>query len=191
MAGSIGVRQPGAFLMSGDSTFGTMAEDEIVELKDYDPVRKTSIVIGLKEPTTYVPLHWLALRTHPGKNVSLLLFREAPPKGVPVFSSKILHGSFDEAMEIVKALKASKKDAIFLEGRGLLLMAKELKGLASGLTKVFGKAQAKKRTKGQKKGPATKRKCNKKGPSKAKPRTSKKKTHYKRGPTRRRSKRRT
>lgn len=185
LAGSISLRRPHGQLVSADVELGTMSEDGIVDLKDYDPVRRTSMVIGLKEPSVYVPLHWLALRTHPGLNVSMLLLRESVPEGIEVFSSSLLHGSFEEAMEVVKAMKASKVPAMFISGVGLLLLAKDLEELPKVLDGLLGKERPEGKgpgpgTRGSRKGRASTRTT--------KPRPSKVKRHYKRGPTRRGSK---
>ena len=110
LVGSMSHRLTRGFLVTIDAQLGAMGEGDIVEVTDYDPVRKTSIVIGMKEPSTYVPLHWLALRTHPELLCSLLIITDKVPAGVKVFSSTLLPGSFEEAMEVAKALKSSKKD---------------------------------------------------------------------------------
>lgn len=182
MAGSVSLRRPHGQLVSADTSFSTMAEDHVLDLKDYDPVRRTSMVIGMKEPTQHVALHWLALRTHPGYDVSLLVFKETPPKGIKIFSSKLLHGSFDEAMEAVKAMKEAKVTTMFLTGVGLLLLSKDLEALKDDLASLSGGKKGRKKA-GPKKGLGQKRKKRK-----HKERPSKKKTHYKRGPTRRKSK---
>jgi hypothetical protein len=205
------------FLVTVDAQLGAMGEGDIVEVTDYDPVRKTSIVIGMREPSAYVPLHWLALRTHPELLCSLLIITDKVPAGVKVFSSTLLPGSFEEAMEVAKALKASKRDVIFLENRGLFLVARDLDGLVARLKAVLsGKEAKKKKRKKKPKKKSKKRRSKRKGKgtrkkerkvtrratrkgvrersSRRKPsrkrRVSKRKTHYKRGPTRRTAPRR-
>jgi hypothetical protein len=192
MAGSMSHRLPRGMLVTSDAAFPTMAEDSIVELMDYDPVRKTSIVVGLKEPTIYVPHHWLALRTHPEANVSCLLLMESPPKGVKVFSTRLLRGSFEEAMEMVKALKGCRDGCLFMEGRGLFIVTKDLRSLERTVSGLRPKGPGKgTKPKGKGKASATKvtrtkaKRGKKAGTPKSKRTTGKKRTHYKRGPTRR------
>jgi hypothetical protein len=130
LMGSLGYRLVRGFLLTTDGNFNTMREGDIVEVTDYDPVRKTSLVIGLREPSKFVPLHWLSLQTNPDKLVTLFLFVDPAPPGIDIFSSKLLHGSFEEAMEVAKVLKASKKDVIFIDGGGLFMVSKNLETLS-------------------------------------------------------------
>jgi len=129
LIGSIGHRLVRGLLLTADTVLCNTGEADVVEVTDYDPVRRTSIVIGMKEPSMYVALHWLGLRTNPDKQATLFLAVPSPPPGTDVFGSKLLHGSFEEAMEVAKALKASKKDRIFIDGAGLFMLAKDLDSL--------------------------------------------------------------
>ena len=142
LIGSIGHRIIRGFLLTTDATLCKVVESDIVEVADYDPVRKTSMVIGMKEPSRYVPLHWLGLQTHPDKLVTMFLFLDGPPPGVNVFSSKLLQGSFEQAMEIAKALKASKKDMIFIDGGGLFMVTKDLNTLQKDFSVLLDKARS-------------------------------------------------
>jgi hypothetical protein len=215
LAGSMGHRLPRGLLVTTDTPLGNVSESDIVEVTDYDPVRNTSIVIGLKEPTSYVPLHWLALRTHPEHSVTLLLLMETVPEGVDFFSSRLLAASFEEAMEVAKAMKVSGKGVIYLEGRGPFFVAKDLDALKRAVRALLepkkgskGK-KVPKRKKPKRKGTSKKKSGKKKArkverkASKTKARKEskgrrprskqtrgKRKTHYKRGPTRRSSPRR-
>lgn len=141
LMGCLGYRLVRGFLLTTDGNLNTMREGDIVEVTDYDPVRKTSLVIGLREPSKFVPLHWLGLQTHPDKLVTLFLFIDPAPPGINIFSSKLLHGSFEEAMEVAKVLKASKKDAIFIDGGGLFMVSKNLETLAKDFKDLLESAQ--------------------------------------------------
>jgi|GEM_PF-4043253 len=141
LMGSLGYRLVRGFLLTTDGNLNGMREGDIVEVTDYDPVRKTSLIIGLREPSKYVPLHWLGLQTHPDKLVTLFLFVDPAPPGINIFSSKLLHGSFEEAMEVAKVLKASKKDAIFIDGGGLFMVSKNLETLAKDFKDLLEKAK--------------------------------------------------
>jgi hypothetical protein len=208
LSGSMGHRLPRGLLATTDIPFATMTEGDIVEITDYDPVRRTSIVIGLKEPTVYAPLHWLALRTNPGLSASLLLLMDGPMEGIEVFESRLLHGSFEEAMEVAKALKANATGRIFLSGRGLFLVSKDLDSLARDIKAILypmPKGPIKRKDTGpRRKGPSKEkgidkkvgRKAARKAPGKglkgrrhSQGRTrGRRRTHYKRGPTRRATK---
>jgi hypothetical protein len=198
LTGSLGVRLPRGLLLTIDTPLAKLAEGDIVEVTDYDPVRKTSMVIGLKEPSVHVPLHWLGLRTHPEDNVTLLLHMEEPPKGVPLFSSKLLHASFEEAMEVVRAMKAGNQRAMFLEGRGVFLVSKDLETLLDDVKALLGTNSPKKKgTRSRKKAKKVERKARSKDarsrakrPASKRQVKGKRKSHYKRGPTRRSSPRR-
>jgi hypothetical protein len=142
LMGSIGHRLVRGFLLSADAILCNMKEGEIVEVTDYDPVRKTSIVIGMRGPSRFLPLHWLALQTHPDKLVTLYLAVESPPPGVSVFGSKLLHGSFEEAMEVVRSLKASGKGSIFIDGAGLFMVTRDLETLSKDFEALLEAARA-------------------------------------------------
>ena len=107
--------------------------------------------------------------------------------------------------EMAKALKASKKRCLFMPGRGLFVVAKDLDSLEATLEPVLGKGARKRASgKGKDKGARKDRRGPKgkkgkagptKGPRSRRPMTrkqtkGKRKAHYKRGPTRRRSPRR-
>jgi hypothetical protein len=141
LMGSLGYRLVRGFLLTTDGNLNGMREGDIVEVTDYDPVRKTSLVIGLREPSKFVPLHWLGLQTNPDKLVTLFLFIDPAPPGINIFSSKLLHGSFEEAMEVAKVLKASKEDAIFIDGGGLFMVSRNLASLATDFKALLVKAQ--------------------------------------------------
>jgi len=142
LIGSIGHRLVRGFLLSADAILCNMKEGDIVEVTEYDPVRKTSLVIGMKGPSRFVALHWLALQTNPDKLVTLYLCVESPPPGVSVFSSKLLHGSFEEAMEVARALKASGKGTIFIDGAGLLMVTRDLETLPKDFEALLEAARA-------------------------------------------------
>jgi len=141
LMGSLGYRLVRGFLLTTDGNLNTMREGDIVEVTDYDPVRKTSLVIGLREPSKFVPLHWLGIQTNPDKLVTLFLFIDPAPPGINIFSSKLLHGSFEEAMEVAKVLKASKQDAIFIDGGGLFMVSKNLETLSKDFKALLEKAK--------------------------------------------------
>jgi hypothetical protein len=141
LMGSLGYRLVRGFLLTSDGNLHNMREGDIVEVTDYDPVRKTSLIIGLREPSKFVPLHWLGIQTHPDKLVTLFLFVDPAPPGVNIFSSKLLHGSFEEAMEVAKVLKASKKDAIFIDGGGLFMVSKNLETILKDFKALLEKAK--------------------------------------------------
>ena len=159
LIGSIGHRLVRGFLLSADVNLCNMKEGDIVEVTDYDPVRKTSLVIGMKRPSGFVALHWLAQQTHPDKLVTLFLSVGSPPPGVSVFSSKLLHGSFEEAMEVARALKASGKGSIFIDGAGLFMVTRDLETLPKDFEALLevARAEAKKA-----KAPAKNKKKNRK-----------------------------
>lgn len=142
LIGSIGHRLVRGFLLSADVNLCNMKEGDIVEVTDYDPVRKTSLVIGMKSPSRFVPLHWLAFQTNPDKLVSLFLCVDGAPPGISVFTSKLLHGSFEEAMEVARVLKASKENMIYIDGAGIFMVSKDLESLSKDFMALLKKAKA-------------------------------------------------
>ena len=58
--GNISVRYGKRIVITAaNSDLGKLSNDDIVEVVDYNPATDVAMVIGLKEPSTETPMHWL------------------------------------------------------------------------------------------------------------------------------------
>ena len=121
--GSLSIRAARGFVISSQqSGRGAFTEDDVVEVEDYDPVRHTCLVIGLREPSADTPLHWLAYRTDELTRAVCFVWDIHKRDGVVYPAVRHPAGSFDEALEVVALAKKSGAPA-GVEGRGYLLRA--------------------------------------------------------------------
>lgn len=136
---SVSLRAGGRFIISSSqSAGGTLSEDDVVEIADYDPVRHSVLAIGLREPSPDTALHWLAYRTDELAAAAAFVWDFPLRKGVTYVAGRHPWGSFPEAMAIVAAAKRSAGPA-GLEGRGYLVKGRsvdELVAAVAGIVKL-------------------------------------------------------
>jgi hypothetical protein len=133
--GSVSLRTAQGFVISstGDRD-GSPSEEKVVEVREYDPVRHSCLVIGLREPGMDTPVHWMAYRTDEMARAAAFVWETGRREGVEYVSKRHPPGSFQEALEIAALARRSGRPA-GVEGRGRLVMsasARELEPLVRG-----------------------------------------------------------
>jgi hypothetical protein len=144
---SVSLRAGGRFIISSsESRAGSLTEEDVVEIADYDPVRHSVLAIGLKEPSPDTPIHWLAYRTDETASATAFVWDFTPKKGVAPVAERHPWGSFQEAMALVSAAKRAGGPA-GIEGRGYLVRGVSVEQLIAAVRDIV-KLNEKKRTRG-------------------------------------------
>ena len=111
------------------SNFGEIEIDDILEIVDYDPVKKVILAMGPKTPHVETPVHWLI--HHARDDVNAIIFfnsrnlAERFGNKLPATEKEKPSGTFELAKEILKALRTSKK--IVIKNNGVLFVGISLK----------------------------------------------------------------
>jgi hypothetical protein len=119
---------------SDGSNFGKIDKDDILEIVDYDPIKKILLILGEKTPRIETPTHWLVCHAKKEintiiqiKNVDLAnLFKG----NLPTTKKEDLLGSLEQTKDILFNLRDS--NVVVLKNSGLLFVgniAKEVESL--------------------------------------------------------------
>ena len=87
------------------SDLGNLSNEDMVEVVDYNPATDVAMVIGLKEPSTETPMHWLLYRR---EDINAIIHVHATFEEAPTSEKYAKEGTLELAMEAIKALKNSK-----------------------------------------------------------------------------------
>jgi ribulose-5-phosphate 4-epimerase/fuculose-1-phosphate aldolase len=106
-----------------------MGAKDIVEIVDYDPIKKIFIVIGSKIPSINASVHWLIHRARDDVNAIVQVIGENPinkfSKNSPITESEYPLGTLELAKEILKTLRINKR--IVIKNVGCLCVGINLK----------------------------------------------------------------
>ncbi len=104
-------------------------QEDIVEVVDYNPIKKIVLVIGQKDPNIQTPVHWLI---HHARNDIHAIVQVNDKELIKKFTNnyptteiEFPSGSLDLAKEILKKLKISKN--IIIKNSGCLYTGMNLK----------------------------------------------------------------
>lgn len=117
-----------------DALLRSLSEKDFVEVLDYDPTRRTAVVIGRNYPSLDTPLHWLTFRIEPSAKYVVFIRCEEPDENLngsekfPIPEAQTMNKKHAE-----KQIKQAKSAGLgFVEYNGdtpsLLSAGKELKG---------------------------------------------------------------
>ena len=120
----LSIRYGNRIVITGeDANLCDLSVKDFIEVVDFDPFKKTALVIGLKEVDSYVQTHWLIYRARNDVNVVFHLknFDENIDRDLPEFKG---NGSLEFSLNILKALKNNKyvltrDGTLFIVGRSL------------------------------------------------------------------------
>jgi hypothetical protein len=120
---SISLRTAQGFVITstGEGEFGH-SEENVVEVREYDPVRHSCLAIGLTEPGIDTPVHWMAYRTDEQARAAAFVRATDCREGVGYITRRHPRGSFQEALEIAAMAKRTGGPA-GAQGNGFLLKA--------------------------------------------------------------------
>ncbi len=114
---------------SNMKNLGDMSRDDILEIVDYDPVKKIVLTIGRGKPGIETPVHWIIHHARDDINAIIQLNGE---KLVERFSNILPStdieqpsGTLEQAMEVLKTLRNSKD--VVIKNKGVLFVGTSLK----------------------------------------------------------------
>ena len=121
-----------------DTDFGNINREDILEIVDYDPIKKIALTIGQKEPDMETPVHWLIQHARHDVNAIIQLngkkLLEKISIHIPETEKEQAYGTLELAKEILKALRGSK--SIRVKNKGLLFIGTSLKEAEELIQKV-------------------------------------------------------
>jgi len=111
------------------SQFGEIKINDIIEIVDYDPVKKVTLAIGPKNPHVETPVHWLIHQARDDVNAIIHLksikLSEKLIKKLPSTDVEKPPGTLELAKEVLKTLRTNKK--IIIKNNGVLFVGNNLK----------------------------------------------------------------
>jgi len=103
--------------------------EDIVEIADYDPIKKIALIIGKNEPHIETPVHWLVHHARNDVNAVIQInsedLIERFSKKLPITEKEYPSGSLELAKEVLKTLRES--NAIIISNQGVLFVGTCLK----------------------------------------------------------------
>jgi len=126
-----------------DVSLANVKGEDILEIVDYDPVKKIVLAIGQKEPHIETPVHWIIHHARNDVNAIIQLNDEnlvkRRSKKLPTTEKEYPPGSLELAKEILKALRTSKSIAI--KDKGALFVGTCLKEAEGLVLKTYGESK--------------------------------------------------
>jgi len=118
---------------------GDVKREDIIEIVDYDPVKRVFLAIGRKEPCIETPVHWLIHHARDDVNVIIQLngenLVERFSEKLPTIEKEYPPGSLELAKEILKTLRMSK--SIVIQNKGTLFVGTSLKEAEDLVLKTY------------------------------------------------------
>lgn len=122
VAGNISVRYGKRMLITSHNEIASLTTDDFVEVIDYDAVRNIALVIGEREPSYEMPMHWLIYRR---EDINAIIHIHEIFDGLLTTEKEEPPGSFEIALEALKMLK--NKNCINLKNHGCIAVGKNLR----------------------------------------------------------------
>jgi len=103
--------------------------EEILEIVDYDPVKKILLAIGPTQPKAETPVHWMIHHARDEINAVIQLnseeIIEKIKDRIPSTNQEQITGSFEMIKEVLKALRDSK--SVIIKNQGVLFVGNSIK----------------------------------------------------------------
>ncbi|MFC2163144.1 class II aldolase/adducin family protein [Candidatus Altiarchaeota archaeon] len=144
-AGNLSVRtEDGLLITVGGINKGELTEDDVVEVVDFD--FKDAKVVGTKEPSSEVPMHYLIYQSYPLANAVVHVHDELAldnavklkvALGISTTEVKASYGTQDQAFEVIEAL--SHAQYAIIKGHGIVCMGASLAETTDLVLKIHEK----------------------------------------------------
>jgi ribulose-5-phosphate 4-epimerase/fuculose-1-phosphate aldolase len=126
-------------LNSDGSNFAELMKEDILEIVDYDPIKRIVLTMGPKEPRIETPIHWLILHTRDEINVVIQINDENLVnkfgKMIPITENEYPSGTLEQAKEILKNLRDSKR--VVIKNQGILFVGNSIKDVEETILKTY------------------------------------------------------
>jgi ribulose-5-phosphate 4-epimerase/fuculose-1-phosphate aldolase len=124
--GAISIGYGKRVVMNGSNVnLAKLKREEILEIVDYDPIKKVVLSMGPTEPLSDTPIHCLILRARDDVNAIIQVKNDELFKNLPSTEKEYPPGSLELAKEILKILRISK--AVMIKNEGALFVGTSLK----------------------------------------------------------------
>jgi L-fuculose-phosphate aldolase len=117
-------------ITSTGSNLGLLGPNDFVEAIDYDPSRNLAFVIGEKQPSSELPMHWLIYNNFRDVQTVIHIYDKRVlkwaegKKNLPLTHRVQPYGTLELALEALKVLKHSKY--VILKQHGVLSVGKTI-----------------------------------------------------------------
>jgi len=122
-----------------DVSLAEVEREDVLEIVDYDPVKKIVLAIGQKEPRIETPVHWIIHHARNDVNAIIQLndenLAEKLLKKLPTTEKTYPSRTLELAKEILKVLRTSKSIAI--KDKGALFVGTCLKEAEDLVLKTY------------------------------------------------------
>ena len=122
MVGNMSVRYGKRMVITSHDNIASLTPNDFVEVVDYDIARNVALVIGKKEPSHEMPMHWLIYRR---EDINAIIHIHELFNELPTTEKEEPPGSLEIALEALKALK--KGNCINLKNHGCIAIGKNLR----------------------------------------------------------------
>jgi hypothetical protein len=128
-------------ISTNTSHIANLQKEDFIEVVDYDPVKKTALVIGVRESSPETLLHWLIYRARKDVNVIIHiqnnkdLEKLSRLENIPVADGKVPYITLTGALDTLKVLK--KGDYIILRNEELLVVGVNLKLVGDKILSLY------------------------------------------------------
>ena len=126
-------------LINGNNvSLGDIGRGDILEIVDYDPVKRVALTIGDKEPNVETPVHWLVHHARDDVNAVVQInskkLAKRLSKKLPATKKEWPPGTFELTKEILKTLRTGK--GILIKNKGALFVGNSLKEVEDLIVKT-------------------------------------------------------
>ncbi len=112
--------------------------ENLLEIVDYDPVKKVLLAIGPGEPLIETPVHWMIHHARDDVNAIVQINKEELAerlaKKYPTTEEEKPSGTLDLAKEILKTLRTDKN--IVIKNKGVLFIGNNVKEVENAVLKI-------------------------------------------------------
>jgi len=120
--------------------FGNVKREELLEIADYDPIKKILLILGPIEPRVETPVHWMVHHARDDVNAAIQIngknIVEKFGKKMPETEKDYPAGTLDQAKEILKSLRNSKR--VTIKNQGVLFVGSSCKEIEDLALKTHG-----------------------------------------------------
>lgn len=117
-----------------------MAQQDVVEIVDYDPLKNIMMVIGPKDPSIETPVHWIIQKAR--HDINALLQINSPSlfkrfqKKFPTTERETKPATLERAKELLRVLRNGK--IILIQNEGILFTGLTINDLQSTVDTYLG-----------------------------------------------------
>ena len=118
--------------------YANISRNELIEVADFDPLKKILLVLGTNEPRLETSVHWMIHHARDDVNVIVQINNEGIIQKIgtkyPATSKDYLPGTLDQIKNVLKLLRNNKK--VVLHNQGVLIVSSNIKEIDEMISKT-------------------------------------------------------